>query len=124
MTEQTKERCQNCKFSWRAVNMFADEFLACRRYPPIGPRGWAKTQEDRWCGEYQRIRSKDMPQTGDLLTDAAENARRAESPHPVQAVRRLNEDLFRAVSDARERGVSRQQIALRLRDQLAAFIDV
>lgn len=64
-----------------------------------------------------------MPQTGDLLTDAAEHAMRAESPHPVQAVRRLNGDLSRAVSDAQERGVSRQQIALRLREQMAAIID-
>lgn len=29
--------------------------------------------------------------------------RRAESPEPVAAISRLNDDLFRAVSDARER---------------------
>ena len=56
----------------------------------------------------------------DTLTGRPENVR-AESTSPLLAVRRLNDDLFRAVSDARERGVTRQQIAIRLQDQLAVF---
>lgn len=49
---------------------------------------------------------------------------RPESCSPLAAVRRLNDDLFRAVSDARERGVTRGQIKLRLQDQITAFDDV
>ena len=49
--------------------------------------------------------------------------RRPESSEPLSAIRRLNDDLFRAVSDARERGVTRGQIALRLKDQFEVFED-
>ncbi|WPY93163.1 hypothetical protein T8T21_08480 [Limimaricola variabilis] len=41
---------------------------------------------------------------------------RAESTSPVPAVRRLQDDLGRAVLDAQERGVTGSQIALRLRE--------
>jgi hypothetical protein len=60
----------------------------------------------------------------DTLTGRPVADLRPESTSPLQGVRRLNDDLFRAVSDARERGVTRQQIKLRLQDQMAAFEDV
>lgn len=37
---------------------------------------------------------------------------------PLSAVRRLNDDLSRAVLDAKERGVTDAQIALRLADRM------
>ena len=48
---------------------------------------------------------------------------RPESTSPLMAVRRLNDDLVRAVSDALERGVTKGQIKLRLEDQIQAFVD-
>ncbi|MEO0782528.1 MAG: hypothetical protein AAFZ46_12270 [Pseudomonadota bacterium] len=38
------------------------------------------------------------------------------STSPLRAVRRMQEDIGRAVSDARERGVTDPQIELRLRE--------
>ena len=47
------EQCSNCRFFWAAKNMLQNDVTACRRYPPIGPHGWARTKGSGWCGEYR-----------------------------------------------------------------------
>lgn len=53
MTEETKERCTNCKFVIKAwMNPNGHQPMECHRYPPMNG-DFPTVAPSSWCGEFQ-----------------------------------------------------------------------